>query len=97
MLPVFYQERAITEIQEAFDWYETQQPGLGYRFVDAVDETAEIISAYPFASPVKRRNMREALVAPFPHIMIYKVDAAAIYVLAVFSARKSPEGKYRKR
>ena len=27
------QSEAVIDIQEAFEWYEAQQPGLGYEFV----------------------------------------------------------------
>ena len=39
--------KARAEFDEAFDWYEQQQAGLGLRFAVRVEEVFEQISALP--------------------------------------------------
>lgn len=92
---ILYSGRAVADMQEAYDWYEQQQEGLGNRFLDAIDETAKEIALFPFAYSSRHKNTREKLAAPFPYIVIYTVAYDAVLVQAVFAARKKPSGKYR--
>ena len=42
-------------IQSAFEWYESQRPGLGEQYLGALREKLEFVREHPQASPVKRR------------------------------------------
>ena len=45
--------RAERDIQSAHDWYESQEPGLGERFLEAVQKRLEAIHKMPRACPVE--------------------------------------------
>ena len=41
------QSEAVIDIQEAFEWYETQQEGLGFSFIEEVENGFKSISDHP--------------------------------------------------
>ena len=93
-LPVYYSEKAVADIQKAFDWYEVNQSGLGERFLRSLEDVEKTISSFPLAYPQKYKKTREVFVEPFPFLLIYRVQQDAVWVLAVFPARKNPRKKY---
>jgi hypothetical protein len=48
---VFHQE-ALDELQDAHDWYDQQRKGLGFEFMDSIDETARRIMVNPETFPM---------------------------------------------
>lgn len=91
---VFFLDRAIDDIQYAFDWYELQQESLGTRFKKAVEEVAIEISKFPFAFPNKHKVSGETIIPKFPYVIIDRFDKTTIYIQAVFPARMNPTKKY---
>ena len=57
---------AESDIDDAARWYEERQPGLGLRFLDALDQLCERIRAAPMQFPVVRADLRRALLQTFP-------------------------------
>ena len=41
------QAEAILDIQNAFEWYESQQKGLGYQLIQAIEACYDKISIHP--------------------------------------------------
>ena len=91
---IYFLDRAVDDIKEAYGWYEEQQSGLGKRFGEAVLETVAEISKFPFAFPNKFKNSRETIIPGFPYVIIYRFTGTAIFVQAVFPARMNPRKKY---
>lgn len=79
------------DIRNAYLWYEEQQPGLGDRFLAAVDRTLSSIAANPlihnFASPPIRR----ALCARFPYAVYFIEGNESLIVIAVLHQRQKPK------
>ena len=57
------------ELDEAYSWYETQQPGLGEDFLECVDEILNRICQIPESFPVVYRDVRRAVVRRFPYVV----------------------------
>jgi hypothetical protein len=36
---LFYTDRAIDDVELAFSWYEEQRMGLGYEFIDCIEQS----------------------------------------------------------
>lgn len=58
--------QAERDIQSAYDWYESQEPGVGERFLEAVRKRLEAIRDFPESCPIIYRDVRRAVVARFP-------------------------------
>jgi plasmid stabilization system protein ParE len=82
--------RAERDIQSAHDWYESQEPGLGERFLEAVQKRLEAIRDFPESCPIIYRDVRRAVVSRFPYLVFYVVQPTRVTVLAVLHHSRSP-------
>ena len=82
--------RAERDIQSAYDWYESQEPGLGEEFLEAVRKRLEAIRDFPESCPIIYRDVRRAVVSRFPYLVFYVVQPTRVTVLAVFHHSRSP-------
>ena len=87
------------EISEGFAWYEDKLPGLGYEFLDAVEnKIAEIIAHPETFSSKGNPNYREALLNRFPFLIVYRIykQKKEVFISSVHHTKKSVRTKYRK-
>lgn len=61
------------EYEEAFDYYETQELGLGEKYRCAVWGAIGIIEQYPHSSTEIRPGVRKFLLRRFPFKLLYAV------------------------
>lgn len=87
---------AKADLDEAFDWYEEQQPGLGKRFLDSFEECAGRLSKNPEAYAVVFRSYRSALLRRFPYAVYYEHVNDRVTVQAVFHSSRHPRGWRRR-
>jgi plasmid stabilization system protein ParE len=87
---VTFNELAERELNEAAQYYEREQPGLGAAFILAVQRCAASIQAYPQAAPLVRGQIRRRLCERFPYGLLYTVSGDEIRVLAVMHLRRRP-------
>ena len=87
---VFHPE-ARTEVEQSVEFYETRLDGLGLRFLTAVEETAERISASPEAGAPLARGFRKRIVSGFPYSVIFRVWEDYVYLVAVAHQHRRPE------
>ena len=81
---------ATEDIDQAFDWYETQRLGLGLEFLTAVEATLARIHREPLAFPVVYRDIRRALVRKFPYALFFIATADRTTILACSHVRRHP-------
>lgn len=87
---VVFRSAATSDVDAAYDWYESQQRGLGSAFREAIDAVVELIAANPSASPVVRRNIRRVLLCRFPYAIFYRVVRDEVVVEACIHAKQHP-------
>ncbi len=78
---------------DAADKYESQVPGLGQRFLTAVDDAIQRIAAQPriygrspYAPP--NREVRFRRVGRFSYVIYYEVTAVDVVILAIVHAHR---------
>jgi plasmid stabilization system protein ParE len=79
------------DIQDAFDWYEQRDSGLGSEFVRAVDSCLTAIVRNPSAYPLIYEQVRRVLVRRFPYGVIYILEEGTITVIACFHTKRDPK------
>lgn len=94
--PLRFEAEAECELEEATRWYEEQRPGLGERFLHAVDIAVEQIRQLPAAgAPVRHvpasLGVRQVPVDSFPYCVVYLCTPETIRVLAVAHYRRRPD------
>ena len=82
--------RALTEIQEAHDWYESRGRGLGERFVEELDQVLALLEEYPLRFPLVHRDVRRALTRRFPYAIWFRIRGDLVVVLAVLHQARDP-------
>lgn len=90
MLPVIFRPLADADAVAAKAWYAGYSPEAADRFVDALAETASVISEHPYAFQRVEGDTRRAVLRRFPYAVYYRVTEDAVIVLAVHG-RQDPD------
>jgi plasmid stabilization system protein ParE len=78
------------EIQEAFDWYEERNEGLGAEFLRAADACLSGVQRNPEVYQIVHGEVHRALLRRFPYALFYLIREGTIIVLACFHVKRSP-------
>jgi plasmid stabilization system protein ParE len=87
---IIARDEAEADIAEAALWYERQCAELGREFLDEVDSCFDLIARQPEVFPVIYRGARLGLLRKFPYLVIYRVFAEFISVVAVMHGQRHP-------
>jgi plasmid stabilization system protein ParE len=90
MLPVILDEDALSEMDAAYVWYESEREGLGDEFAEAVWSTIDRVQERPRMHRRVYRDVRRATLMRFPYSVMYRVDPERIVVISVFHGRRDP-------
>ena len=79
MTRVVVRPAAAADIEDAYRWYESRQPGLGEELLTALASIHDRIVESPEAFPILHRNTRRALIPRrFPYGLFYRLDGETI-------------------
>jgi toxin ParE1/3/4 len=76
------------DVAEAAERFETQRPGLGQRFVSAVQSADKVLLANPLHYSVRFADVRRLNLADFPYAIFFFLHDDIIVVLAVLHTRR---------
>jgi plasmid stabilization system protein ParE len=79
------------DIEAAFEWYEGEEAGLGFQFLDELRDSYVRILDHPFGYQELRSGVRRALTRRFPYSIYFSVETDVIVVLAVLHSARDPE------
>jgi toxin ParE1/3/4 len=86
-----FHPEAKDEFNEAIEYYEDCESGLGYDFSIEVHAAIQNIVNYPTAWPIVEEDVRRCLVNRFPYGIIYSIERGEIFILAVMHLRRHPD------
>jgi len=84
-------EEAELDLDEAYQWYESQVNQLGSEFIRVVDNNLFLIQKNPLAYPIIHDNIRRKLLPRFPYGLFYLIQDDLIFVLACFHVKRDPQ------
>ncbi|BFM14639.1 hypothetical protein R50073_08220 [Maricurvus nonylphenolicus] len=92
-MDVSFLKLAEIELDEAIQYYEQEQPGLGMRFKTEVQRSLFRIIEFPTAYQALSNNSRRCLIAKFPYSVIYQYQKSKnrILVVAVAHLHRKPD------
>ena len=93
---VIYTPEAALDVAEAYDWYESPEPGLGEDFLRCVEACVLMLQRHPLMGPVAVDTFRHALIRRFPYELFYEPTDDGIVIYSVFHCSQDPE-KWRQR
>ncbi len=81
---------AENEFNQAIDYYEKIETGLGYDFAIEIYNTIQRSLIYPEAWPILQGDIRRCLVRRFPYGVLYSIEPNGLYILAVMNLHRNP-------
>jgi toxin ParE1/3/4 len=93
---VVIEPRAILDIQDAIDYYDSKQSGLGNYFYRVVEDHIKIVAKNPFFQ-IRYKDYHGFPIRKFPFILLYYIDEkhVTIYIMSLFNTYLNPK-KYPK-
>jgi len=85
-----YLTPAAEELTEASQFYESKSAGLGTDFLDAVQQTVDVLRRQPLIGQEVGMGLRKALTHTFPFTIIYSPEEKEILIVAVAHQRRKP-------
>jgi plasmid stabilization system protein ParE len=83
-------ERARKDMRQSAEWYDSQQSGLGEKFLREVVATFRSIQTSPLHYEVKfSKKFRFAQVHVFPFVVIFKIKGDEVVVNSVFHTSRN--------
>jgi mRNA-degrading endonuclease RelE of RelBE toxin-antitoxin system len=79
------------EYDEAKEFYETEQLGLGFQFEEQIRHSLLRIQQYPQVWPPERKEIRRYIVHKFPYKILYSIQDDKIVVLAFAHLHRQPD------
>ena len=79
------------DVEAAFNWYEREEPGLGFEFLEELRAAYQRILAHPLGYQDLRLGIRRALTRRFPYAVYFSIEEDIIVILAVLSTGRDPE------
>jgi len=79
------------ECEDAFEYYEAQEEGLGGKSRRAVWAAIAILERYPKIGEEVRPGIRKILLRRFPHKLLYSVSDTTLYIIAVTHGHREPD------
>jgi plasmid stabilization system protein ParE len=97
-MKVRFLEAARTDVTEAEGWYEAEEPGLGGRFLSAVQETITRLIEHPKLGTPSGKKLRLIPLRDFPYSVVYSIreETNEILVVSMAHHRRKP-GFWRSR
>jgi mRNA-degrading endonuclease RelE of RelBE toxin-antitoxin system len=90
-MTIEFLEAATVEAEEALEYYEQRQPGLGAAFRSAIEMALARIEARPLGMPLIDGRSRKCRLRRFPYNLIYRVLDDRILIIAVAHDRRKPD------
>ncbi len=88
---VLFTTYAKQELEDAFHYYELENPGLGKRFKTEIKRAVLRITQYPKAWSVERGDVRKYILHTFPYKLLYSIEKDHILIIAVAHQHRKPD------
>lgn len=85
------------DVESVFEWYETEELGLGFEFLAQLRVSYERILQHPFGFQDLRSGIRRALTRRFPYAIYFTVENDTVLILAVLHCARDPAEWQRRR
>ena len=86
-----YTDKAKDDVELSFAWYERQRRGLGFEFLDCVENAVKSIQENPKIYRTYYSAFRGCTIRRFPFSVFYTIENTEIVVHSVFDNRQDPE------
>lgn len=78
------------DIEAAFNWYENEEAGLGFQFLEQLRIAYQRILENPLGYQDLRSGIRRALTRRFPYAVFFSIEDDIVLILAVLHTARDP-------
>jgi toxin ParE1/3/4 len=96
MYTLIIKPHAIETAQQAYNWYEEQQNGLGEIFIKEIENCLDKIETWPISYAKVKSNFRQIIVRTFPYVIVFEINGNEVIVYTIFHTSRSPRKKFKK-
>jgi toxin ParE1/3/4 len=82
---------AVDDVEDAKQWYNSKQTGLGDEFVEEVERTVDNIQNNPYQFPKKHQSVRQAQTNRFPYLISFIIEKIEVIILSVLHGGRNPK------
>jgi len=82
------QAEAADDLQQAYEWYNLQQPGLGERFLKEISSCLDAISEYHTNYSFFSGKYRCKKAKHFPYLVLYEIEDLNIIIVRILNAKR---------
>jgi hypothetical protein len=79
------------QFDEAREWYEQQQRGLGTQLEESINDSLNQILSSPQLFPIAIKRIHKKRLKIFPYNLFYSQEANTIYVYALYHTSRNPD------
>lgn len=90
-MPIRFHPHAETEMIDGAMWYESQQNGLGKRFLTVIQDALNKIEIHPEIYPLVEGDVRRCLTKTFPYGVLFRIKPDFIAVMAIMHLHRDPD------
>ena len=91
-VPLILTEKAQEDLDDAFLWYEDQEPGLGKELIRCIDAKIAELNRHPLHHQVVQSDrVRRALINRFPFSIYFVNEEKLITIFAILHQIRSPK------
>jgi toxin ParE1/3/4 len=88
-MKLIYHKGALRDLNSVFAYIAKDDTNAAARVVDRIRQVAELLAASPFLGRPGRRGARFLSVAGLPYVIIYRVTADSVRIVAVFHTARN--------
>lgn len=85
---VIIRPNAEADLQKAWNWYESQRPGLGDELLIEVQAAIRRLESDPENRPFYYRDFRRLLTRRFPYKLFYRLDGGRVIIFRILHAKQ---------
>lgn len=93
MITLHVSDSALIDIQKAYDYFETQQTGLGDNLLRRIEDYILFIEVNPTIFKADYKNIRQVRVKPYQYILRYKIYKDKTVLFQMFHGKMHPAKK----
>lgn len=90
-MDVRFSSLAVEELDDAALYYEQEQPGVGTRFLAAVEDAVRQLARMPTLWPLVDGDIRRCVLRRFPYSVFYAVEPDHVLVVAIAHQHRRPD------
>jgi plasmid stabilization system protein ParE len=79
---------AEADLQQAWEWYESQRAGLGDELLIEIRSAIRLLEVDPECRSLYYRDFRRLITHRFPYKLFYHIEAGQVIVFRILHARR---------